>query len=89
MLLDNDKVQLFEVHFKPGAVNAAVPRQARVVRALTSGTLERADADGRKQNIAWKAGEVRFNPAEAADAPVYTVRNIGAKARVLDRVVLK
>jgi hypothetical protein len=40
-VLENDRVLVIENRFAPGAENANVPRNARVVRALTSGTLQR------------------------------------------------
>ena len=74
VLQENDKVRVFETTFAPGAVNTAVPSSAtRVVRALSGGTLERTYADGKKEKVVYKTGEVRINQP----SPAYTVKNIG------------
>ncbi|HXS52678.1 MAG TPA: hypothetical protein VN782_09120 [Usitatibacter sp.] len=88
-ILENDKVLVIENHFKPGAENESVPLGPRVVRALTSGTLERHYPDGKKERIEFKAGEVRFNPAARADTKQYTTKNIGDNELVLYLVILK
>ncbi len=88
-LVDNDKVRVIELHYKPGAENANVPRDARVVRALTSGTLQRIYADGKKEDVKWKAGEARFYAAATADAPQYTTKNVGKSELALYLVILK
>jgi hypothetical protein len=89
VLLENDKVRVVENHYKPGAENADVPRGARVVRAITSGTLQRIYPDGKKQDVQWKAGEVRFNPAAVGEVKQYTTKNIGKGELVLYLVILK
>jgi outer membrane lipoprotein-sorting protein len=74
VVAENAKVLAFEVTFAPGAVNTAVPSSSvRVVRALAGGTLERTYADGKKENIVYKTGEVRINEA----SPAFTTKNIG------------
>lgn len=74
VVLENDKVRAFEVTYKPGDENASVPSSAtRVVRALKGGTLQRTYADGKKETIVWKTGEVRMN----TPSPAYTTKNIG------------
>jgi mannose-6-phosphate isomerase-like protein (cupin superfamily) len=71
---ENDKVRAYEVTFAPGAQNTAVPsKDTRVVRALSSGTLERTYTDGKKEKVEYKTGDVRINNP----SPAYTVRNIG------------
>ena len=88
-LLENEKVLVTELHYKPGAENNAVPANARVVRALTSGTLERRYPDGKKENVQWKAGDTRFNGPPPANTQQYTVKNVGKTELVLYIVVLK
>lgn len=89
MLVDNDKIQAFEYRYKPGAENTGVPRSARVVRALTNGTLKRTFPDGKTENIEWKAGQVRYiGPVEGA-TPQYSTKNIGKSDLVLYLVVIK
>ena len=74
VLAENDKVRVFEVAFKPGDENKAVPSSSfRVVRALKGGTLMRTYADGKTQKVEWKTGEARINEP---DKVAYTVKNI-------------
>lgn len=89
VVLENDKVQVLENRFKPGAENPNVPRTARVVRALTSGTLQRIYPDGKRETVEFKAGDTRFNAAITGPAPQYTTKNIGKTELVLLIVVLK
>jgi hypothetical protein len=89
VLLSNERVEVTETRYKPGAENSNVPRAARVIRALTSGTLQRIYPDGRKENLEWKAGEVRFNPALEGATPQYTTKNVGKSELVLYSVRLK
>lgn len=88
-LVDNDKVRVQEVRYKPGDVNKTVPRTARVVRALTNGTLMRTYADGKTEKIEWKSGQVRFEEALTGSSPQYTTKNIGKGDLVLYVVILK
>ena len=87
VLVENDKVRVFEVLFKPGDENKAVPSaNNRVVRALKGGTLMRTYADGKTQKVEWKTGEARFTEAEKT---AYTAKNIGKSEVHLYIVVLK
>ena len=87
VLAENDKVRVFEVQYKPGDENKAVPSSSfRVVRALKGGTLMRNYADGKTQKVEWKTGEVRFvDPDKSA----YATKNIGKTEILLYVVVLK
>ena len=74
VLADNAKTRAYEVTFAPGAENTAIPTSSvRVVRALKGGTLQRTYADGKKENIVYKTGEVRINES----SPAFTTKNIG------------
>lgn len=74
VLTENDKARAFEVTFAPGAENTAVPSSAtRVVRALSGGTIERTYADGKKEKVVYKTGEVRINNP----SPAFTAKNVG------------
>jgi hypothetical protein len=74
VIAENDKVRVLDTIYAPGAENTAVPRSSvRVVRALKGGTLERIYADGKKEKIVYKTGEVRINEP----GPAYTTKNIG------------
>ena len=84
VLVENEKVLVSEVRYKAGSSSGMQERQARVVRALTDGTLEKTLPDGRKEPIAWKAGQVRFNPKET-----FSQKNTGKTDLVLYVVTLK
>ena len=89
VLVENDKVRAFETRYKPGEENRNVPREGRVIRALTTGTLMRTYADGKTENIEWKAGDVRYNPPILGPLPQYTTKNVGNAELVLYVVVMK
>jgi hypothetical protein len=74
VLLENDKVKVYEVTYAPGAENTGVAASTmRIVRALKGGTLLRSYADGKKQEAVWKTGEAKqLDPGQA-----YTTKNIG------------
>jgi hypothetical protein len=84
VLIDNDKVLVTEVRYKPGSSSGMQERGQRVVRALTDGTLEKTLPDGKKETVTWKAGQVRFNPKET-----YSQKNIGKTDLVIYSVTIK
>jgi hypothetical protein len=86
VMLENDRVKVNMVEYKPGDVNTTVPSSApRVVHALKGGTLTRTYADGKTESTVWKEGEVRFNePTKMA----YTAKNTGKTDILLYVVVL-
>jgi negative regulator of sigma E activity len=74
VIAENAKARAYEVTFAPGAENTAVPSSSlRVVRALAGGTLQRTYADGKKEKVVYKTGEVKINEA----SPAFTTKNIG------------
>lgn len=86
VLAENDKLRAWEVTFKPGDENTAVPSSStRVVRALKGGTLMRTYTDGKTERVEWKAGDVRINQPSAQ----YTAKNVGKTDIVLYVVLLK
>lgn len=86
VIAENDKVRVNEVTYAPGAENSAVNSSStRVVRALAGGKLQRIYADGKKEDIVWKTGEVRINQT----SPAYTAKNVGKSTIKLYVVVLK
>ncbi len=86
VLVDGDKVKVYEATYAPGAENKGVASSTtRVVRALTSGTLELTYADGKKEKRPWKAGQVR----EVKPGPAYTTKNISKTELKLYVVQLK
>ena len=84
VLVENDRVLVTETSYKPGASSGMLERGARVTRALTAGTLEKTWADGKKETIDWKVGQVRYNPKETFDQ-----KNVGKAEVVLYTVTLK
>ena len=86
VLLDNDKVLVFEATFKPGDVGAMAARPYRIIRVLQGGTLERTYADGKTEKVPeWKTGEVR----EVGPDPAFAPKNTGKTTLVLYIVNLK
>jgi len=86
VLVDGDKVKVYEATYAPGAENKGVASSTtRIVRALTSGTLELTYADGKKEKRPWKAGQVR----EVKPGPAYTTKNISKSELKLYVVQLK
>ena len=73
VLLDNDKVQVYETTFKPGDESASIARPYRIIRTLSGGTLLRTYADGKTEKIEDKAGDTRESGPDAA----YSAKNIG------------
>src|ERR1700682_6072917 len=72
VLLENDKVKVYELKYAPGAENKGVASSStRVVRALKGGTLQRTYADGKKEDIVWKAGDAK----QLTASPAYTTKN--------------
>jgi len=87
LVVENEKVRVQEVRFRPGDVNEAVPSSSmRVVHALKGGTLVRTYADGKTDKVEWKTGQTRINPPSAQ---AYTAKYNGKKELVLYVVVLK
>ena len=85
--MENDKVRVYEVLFKPGDENKAVPSaNSRVIRAFKGGTLQRTYADGKTEKVEYKNGEVKF--VEAVKTP-YTAKNVGKSDVHLYVVLLK
>jgi hypothetical protein len=78
VLVDNDKMVVTEVTYKPGAGSTMRERNARATRALTDGKMERATPDGKKETVEWKAGQVRYFPKET-----FANKNVGTKDMVL------
>ena len=87
VVMENDKVRVYEAYFKPGDENKAVPSaNSRVLRAMKGGTLMRTYADGKTEKREYKTGDVRFIEAEKTP---YTAKNIGKTDVHLYIVMLK
>jgi hypothetical protein len=87
VVMENDKVRVYEVLFKPGDQNKAVPSaNSRVIRATKGGTLMRTYTDGKTENIVYKANETKFVEATKV---AYTAKNVGKTDVQLYVVMLK
>jgi hypothetical protein len=84
-ILVNDKVQVMEVTFKPGAESDSLALPLRVTRALKGGSLTRIFPDGKKEKVKFKTGEVRFGEA----VPEHVMKNPGKGTIQLYSVFLK
>jgi hypothetical protein len=90
VLLENDKVRVYETTYRPGDVNTEVPTAYyRINRTMRDATIERTYADGKKEKIELKAGTVRMLEPAKPGAPSYTVQNIGKGDHVSYIVLLK
>ena len=86
ILAENAKVVALLSTFKPGVKNENPQSSSlRVVRALKGGTMERTYADGKKEKIVWKTGDVRILEA----GPAFTNVNVGKTDVQLYTVMLK
>ncbi len=85
MFVDNDKVRVFEIRFKPGDESANVARPARVLRVLKGGTLLRTFADGKSDKRTYKTGEVVFEEAAQSFVP----KNVGKSELIFYVVFVK
>lgn len=84
VLVENDKVRATETRYKPGAASGMNERGNRVTRALVNGTMERTYPDGKKETVAWKAGEVKYQTKAT-----FVNKNVGKTEMVLYTVTLK
>jgi negative regulator of sigma E activity len=86
VLLENAKVRVYEVTYKPGDENTSiVSTSTRIIRPLRGGTLQLTYADGKKETVIRKAGE----PYMLEPGPAYTTKNIGKTVVRLYVVQLK
>lgn len=86
VLHDDDRVRVTENTTKPGENNANVVRGKRVVRYLQGGTQERNYADGRKEKVERKTGEVFV---AGPDKEAYWIKNVGKTTIVTYVVFIK
>ena len=87
VLLENDRVRVTETVYPPGGgTNTPTQPGYRITRATKGGTLERTYADGKKEKVVFKDGEVR--ESQAAAAP-YNLKNLGKSEVVLYTVTIK
>jgi hypothetical protein len=86
VLHEDDRVRVTETTTKPGENGANVVRGKRVVRYLQGGTQERTYADGRKEKVERKTGEVFV---AGPDKEAYWVKNIGKTTMMTYTVNIK
>ena len=86
VLHEDDRVRVTENTAKPGENGPMVVRGFRVVRFLQGGTQERTYADGKKEKIERKTGEVIV---AGPDKQAYFVTNIGKTTTVVYVVTIK
>ena len=85
VIAENAKVASTETTYAPGAESNTSRAEIRVVRALSGGTLQRTYADGKKEQVVYKTGDVRINEP----GPAYTTKNVGKTTVKLYVVRLK
>ena len=83
VLHEDDRVRVTETTTKPGEMGDSVVRGKRVVRYLQGGTQERNYADGKKEKVERKTGEVFV---AGPDTQKYSIKNIG-KTTIVTYVV--
>ena len=83
VLHDDDRVRVVENTTKPGEMGANLVRGKRVVRFIQGGTQERTYADGKKEKIERKTGDVSV---VGPDKQAYWIKNIG-KTTIVSYVV--
>ena len=76
VLLENDKVRVYEARSAPGAESEMRERPFRVIRFLTDARIQRTYADGKTEIVERKAGEVRAAGPDKA----YKTKNVGKSA---------
>ena len=86
VLHEDDKIRVTETTSQPGDVSANVVRGFRVTRWLQAGTQERTYADGKKEKIERKAGEVRV---QGPDKQAFYITNVGKTTIVTYTVNIK
>ncbi len=75
VLIDNDKVNVVEVRYRPGDTAADDRTSYRVNRTIQGGTLQRIYPDGKTETIDLKTGTTRY--IEPSKGGNYTTKNIG------------
>jgi hypothetical protein len=86
VLHEDDRVRVTETTTKPGERGDSLVRGLRVTRWLQGGTQERTYADGKKEKIERKTGEVAV---QGPDKQAYFVTNVGKTTTVSYGVTIK
>lgn len=73
VFVDNDRVKVYEGRFSPGEKSPQMSKRPdRVEFALTDGQMRHYYADGKVEDVTWKAGEVKWS-----ERATYQQENIG------------
>jgi quercetin dioxygenase-like cupin family protein len=64
VLLDNERVRISEVKFKPGDKVGTHSHPDHAIYVMSAGTLQMIGADGKKKDVTVKVGDVIWAPAE-------------------------
>jgi beta-alanine degradation protein BauB len=75
LVLENDRVRVFDVRFKPGQRAEMHAHPDHVVYVIDDATIRLTGADGKSQDVTLKAGQTVFLPAGP-----HAAENIGKKA---------
>jgi quercetin dioxygenase-like cupin family protein len=75
LILENDRVRVFDVRFKPGQKAVMHRHPDHVVYVLSDYTLNLMFPDGKSQEVALKEGQAMF-----LDAGPHAAQNIGTTA---------
>ncbi len=89
VLLDNDKVYVYEARYKPGDENTEVSAGNRVVRTIQGGTMQRTYPDGKTEKAEITTGRVIWGTLPKPGSPQYTNKNVGNTEIVQYVVTLK
>jgi len=72
VVVENEKVKVTEVTYRPGEGSSSRERPARVTHAISGGTMMRILPDGKTENRVWKTGETKYFPQET-----FANKNVG------------
>ena len=85
VFVDNDRVKVYEGRFSPGGKSPQMSKRPdRVEFAITDGQMRHYYADGKVEDVMWKAGEVKWS-----ERATYQQENIGTTEFKIRVVQLK
>ena len=68
VLFENEKYRVVETRSKPGEMNEMKERKDRVIYSFNPGKSRVHYADGKTEDVSFKAGEVRFRKADKSQS---------------------
>ena len=85
VFVENDRVKVYEGRFSPGEKSPQMSKRPdRVEFAMTDGHMRHYYADGKVEEVKWKAGEVKWS-----ERATYQQENIGTSEFRIRVVQLK